>query len=113
MVKLLFLLFLPVFFGCGEPDGLVRQKLDLVLEDDLKVMVEEIRQKDASAVLEKPYYRVVQYENFQKSVLFQRKAVVEFYYFRTIQMIQVRKYRYSNLQRQWNRYFKALEYNLS
>ena len=113
MVKALLVLVLPVFFGCGEPDGLVRQKLDLVLEDDLKVMVEEIRRKDPSAVLEKPYYRVVQYENYTKSVMFQRKAVVEFYYFRTIQMMQVRKYRYSNLQRQWHRYYKALEYNLS
>ena len=113
MNKPLFFLLLPVFFACSETDDLIRQKLEFVLEDDLRTIADEIRKTDASALLDRPFYRIMSYQAFDKNLSFNRKAVVEFYYLRKIQMIQVRKYRYSPAMRQWQRYDKVVEYNLS
>jgi len=75
-------------------------------------MVGELASKDSTAVLAKPYFREMEYARYPKSRMYTHKAVVEFFYFRTIQMKQVRKYRYEPTLGQWQRYHKKLEYNL-
>ncbi|OGS37452.1 MAG: hypothetical protein A2293_10995 [Elusimicrobia bacterium RIFOXYB2_FULL_49_7] len=110
MIRLLPLLLV---LGCSEPEKTARQKLEFILAEDLRFITEEIRQNDSAAILDKPYYRIIEYGVFPNSRIYNRKAVVEFYYFKTIKMIQVRKYRYNPAMMQWQRYDKKLEFHLS
>jgi hypothetical protein len=99
--------------GCsGESEQFIEEKFRFILDDDLKAIVAEIKEKDSTALLSKPYYRIESYEHFKQGRMFSHKAVVHFFYLKSIQMIQIRKYRYSPTMGQWQRYYKKLDYNL-
>jgi hypothetical protein len=53
---------------------------------------------------------MLEYKYFPKSRMYDRLAVVEFYYFKTIQMKQERKYRFVSSSRKWERYFKEYRF---
>jgi len=83
-----------------------------ICDDDLDYIAAEVRGNDQKALLDRPYYRITEYAYFPESSMFSHKAVVEYYYFKTILMKQIRKYRYSPSQGKWNRYYKEYGYNL-
>lgn len=101
---LLFAAVLVLAFACGGgPSKRVEKELTVILDDDLKGIVSELAD---TAVLDSPYYRIISYQYFPKDERFSYKAVVDFYYFKSIHVKQVRKYRYQKLQKKWDRYFK-------
>jgi hypothetical protein len=109
----LFLVLCAFFFTCtGESEKFIEEKLRFILDDDLKTIITEVRQKDTTAVLSKPYYRIESYDQFTNSRMYSHKAVVHFYYLKSIKMMQIRKYRYSPTMGQWQRYYKKLDYDL-
>ncbi|MBL8026548.1 MAG: hypothetical protein JNL74_09060 [Fibrobacteres bacterium] len=83
-----------------------------IAEIDMAVIVKEISDKSPSSLLARPYYRVVEYQEFPESRVFTHKAVVEYYYMDSILIKQVRKYRYQPSSRVWDRYDKQIRFIL-
>lgn len=90
----------------NDSDSLARKKLDLILPDDLKAIVEGIP-KDA--LIEKPYYNVTLYKTFKKG-LYSAKAEVDFYFLKKVNVKIVRKFRYHRSKKMWERYFNEYRY---
>ncbi len=104
--KFLLLLCLPglvlMQISCGgESDELARKKLEVILEDDLKAIIDGIPD---SALMEKPRYEIVFYKQYD-AWDYSKKAVVDFYFLKNIEKKIVRKYRYHTGKRMWDRYF--------
>ena len=96
--------------GCvQDPPERVRQKLEALARDDLQYIVQEVQALDSTQVAARPRYAVVEYTPVPRSDPYSVKAVVEFYYFKDIQIKQVRKYRYQFRALQWERYDKQLK----
>ncbi len=94
--------------GCrgGEPDGLVRKKLEVVVAADLKAIVGEM---PATSLSDSVYSRIVDYSTYKKS-LYSVRAVVDFYYLRGVQIKRTVKYRYLTSARKWERYDNAYRF---
>ena len=101
----LFLLFcllgLALISCSGESDELARKKLEAILKDDLKAIIEGIPD---SALMENPRYEIVFYKQYD-GWDYSKKAVVDFYFLKNIEKKIVRKYRYQTGKRMWDRYF--------
>lgn len=97
--------------ACSETQVVIEKKLDHVLQDDLKWIVAEImRGSGASGLLDKPYYVLEELKYFQGDTarVFAAYAHVKFYYYRDLNLIQERKYRYNTQRKFWDRYHKKL-----
>ncbi|MFP4165293.1 MAG: hypothetical protein ACLFVE_15070 [Chitinispirillaceae bacterium] len=98
----LFVPFLLLLCLCvEEKEEVIRQKLDVVLEDDLRAIVEGVTKK---GLIEDPYFKIVEYESYEEGY-YSRKAVVDFYFLKTVKRKIRRKYRYQNRLGLWDRYF--------
>ena len=101
-------LFLAVFAagsimlsGCaGESETMVRKKLDVICAGDLAALTDSIAVEN---LLEKPYYKLVSYKQYTEGK-YSRKAVVEYYFLKKVAVKVVRKYRYLQTVRMWDRY---------
>ena len=87
--------------ACGSSQDRVRSELKIILDDDLETIVSELPD---TAVSDSPHYEITEFKHFPKDERFSYKAVVDFYYFKSIRVKQVRKYRYMITQRKWDRY---------
>lgn len=103
VLQLLFLLCaVSIQLSCsGESDEMARKKLDVILKDDLKAILEGIPD---SVLIENPRYEIVFYKQYDKGD-YTKKAVADFYFLKKIQKKVVRKYRYHVGKRMWDRYF--------
>lgn len=111
--KVCFLLLTALLAGCGGGNrDRMNDRLVRVLDSDLAAMVSETTKGDTSAALAKPYYRVDEYKLTEDNYRFGCRAEVTFFYFKKIRMKQTRKYRYSRIRGEWERYAKDLTYNL-
>lgn len=115
-VPAIIVLWALIFGGCmalGSGPLSREDKLRAILDADLLTMADEVRAKSPEAVLRSPYYRVLEYKATQEGKTFKQKAVVEFFYFDAIRTKQVRKYRYNEDNRRWERWAKEIQFNLS
>ncbi|NLE01050.1 MAG: hypothetical protein GX640_14380 [Fibrobacter sp.] len=96
-----------VLVSCsGESDEFARKKLDSILKDDLTAILEDVPD---SALLEKPYYELVDYKTYDKGN-YSKKAVADFYFMKNIPVKIVRKYRYHVNTRMWDRYYNEYSF---
>ncbi|NLB62976.1 MAG: hypothetical protein GX801_02570 [Fibrobacter sp.] len=112
-MRLTYLLLPLLVFSCSEPKFLIHEKLEDMLQNDLKFMVSEIIAGSSDTnVLEEPYYIVENLLFFYGDTawIYSSYAEVDFYYFRDIPIKQKRKYRYDVRFKSWDRYHKELYY---
>ncbi|HEX2958752.1 MAG TPA: hypothetical protein VHO70_18100 [Chitinispirillaceae bacterium] len=94
--------------GCsGESQDLVRKKLDVILSDDMKAILEDVSEQ---GLLENPCYDLVFYKEYDVGN-YSVKAVAHFYFLKLPNAKVVRKYRYYRQKRVWERYYN--EYSFS
>ncbi len=107
LLPFFFAVFLVLMPACaGGPSKRVQTELYVILDDDLKGIVSELPD---SVISDSAYYRITSYQYFPKAEKFSYKAVVDFYYFKSIRVKQVRKYRYRKMQKTWDRYSKEYQ----
>lgn len=100
-----------VLAACGwfpGAEGRTRGKLERLLDDDLAVIAGEIAARDTTALLLRPFWRIVAYKATPNSGSYSHLCEVDFYYLKAIKMKQVRKYRYNPDTGEWERYKKDL-----
>jgi hypothetical protein len=88
--------------GCrvGEPDNLVRKKLDVIVAADLKALVDGL---PATSLRDSTYSVVVGYTTYKEG-MYSVRAVIDFYYLRGVAVKRTVKYRYLTRARKWERY---------
>jgi hypothetical protein len=107
MLLLAILLIIPLQISCiGEKEGIARQKLELILPDDMKAIVEGVQ---ADALMEKPHYTITSYKTYKKGI-YSAKAEVDFYFLKKVGVKIVRKFRYHRSKKMWERYFNEYKY---
>ncbi len=98
-----------LFIGAGcivESDKLIKEKLLIILKDDLEALVNDIPKEN---VADSVYYKIVSYKTF-KTGKYTNKAVVDFFFINKIKVKVVRKYRYSAKYCKWERYFNEYKH---
>lgn len=108
-VMLLFaiLMIISLQISCmGENEQIAKKKLELILPDDMKAIVEGIQ---ADALLEKPYYTITSYNTYKKGI-YSAKAEVDFYFLKKVGVKIIRKFRYHRSKKMWERYFNEYKY---
>lgn len=101
--------FFVILVGCSEPAYRIHEKLDEILQSDLKYITAEVMVgSEKRYLLEEPYYKIVDLRFFQGDTarLYSGYAEVDFFYLKDIPVMQKRKYRYDARFRYWDRYFK-------
>ncbi|MBN1604373.1 MAG: hypothetical protein JW915_22380 [Chitinispirillaceae bacterium] len=107
-IGFLFLVFFIVVMQCSKEDKeVVRKKLDVILADDMKAILEDVPD---NGLLENPCYDLVFYKEYG-SGNYSHKAVVNFYFLKISNAKIIRKYRYYRKKGIWERYFN--EYSFS
>jgi len=86
---------------CSEPEELIRTKFDVILADDMAAILEGV---DPSALLDPPYFEILEYEKYKEGV-FIRRAVVDFYFLKDVGVKITRKFRYHKRLGLWDRYY--------
>lgn len=100
------ILFLNVSCSIHERSEFIEQKLLAILPVDLDTIVKSL---PGDAVLEKPYYKITSYKTYKKS-MYSVKAEVDFYFFKSVDVKIVRKFRYHKSKKLWERYFNEYRY---
>ncbi len=96
-----------VVVGCiRESDKRIRQKLIVILNDDLKAITSDIAEEN---LLDSVYYDIVMYKDY-KNYKFTKKAEVDFYFLKGVSAKIVRKYRYHSTLKKWERYFNEYRF---
>jgi hypothetical protein len=95
--------------GCTfESDRVIKEKLLVILEDDLNAIVEDVPEEN---LLDSIYYEIVLYKEYKKeSFKYSKKAVVDFYFLKMVKAKVVRKYRYVRQSRKWDRYYNEYKF---
>ena len=89
-----------------ESERTIRRKLDIILTDDLKSVIDETPKESLS---DSVCYVVREYETFGESK-YRAKAVVDFLLFDKVDVKMVRKYRYHRDLLLWERYFNEYQF---
>jgi len=114
MQKILICLFAVLAIcSCSEPPKRVHEKLETILQGDLKYMVAEIEKKSGkSYLIDSPYYEIRSLRFFHGDTanMYGAYAEVDFHYYKGIHIFQKRKYRYDAQYYFWDRYFKQLQF---
>jgi hypothetical protein len=84
----------------GDSEEITKNKLDAICKDDLVASIDSIAVEN---LIEKPYYKLVEYKNYSEGK-YSKKAVVEYYFLKRVPVKLVRKYRYIQSVRMWDRY---------
>jgi hypothetical protein len=100
--------------ACGSPPQEMQRKLQDIGRADMDVIVHDLsptaRQQ---ALLSKPYFVVDEYQEFKGDTarMFQAYASLVFFYLEpSLDLCQVRKYRYNRSARLWERFDVVLEH---
>jgi hypothetical protein len=115
MNSFLSLIIIVLFFFCTGCNGIQKRignDFRPLAEEDLAVIVQEIKLRSPESLLAKPYFRIKEYSIHPESRVFTHKAVVDFFYMDSILIKQTRKYRYQPSSRLWDRYDKKIHYIL-
>jgi hypothetical protein len=95
------------FTGCGSSTETMQKKLDAIAAEDLKDIIKEVPEKARKAMLAKPYYKIDHYQEFHgdTAIVFQANATLVFFYLDpSLNLCQLRKYRYRTTSAIWDRY---------
>lgn len=97
------ILFLSLFLvSCSsETEESVREKFDKIIEGDLEAIVDGLSE---ATILDSPYTNLIDWEKYEDGQ-FHYRAVVEFYFYRTLPKKIIRKYRYNAAEKKWERYY--------
>jgi hypothetical protein len=97
-----------LFAACGSPPKEIQKKLQEIGRLDLDVILGDLPEKARrEAMLPKPYFVVDEYQEFQGDTarVFQAYASLVFFYLDpSLDLCQVRKYRYRRSARLWERF---------
>jgi hypothetical protein len=96
-----------LFSACGSSTDTMQKKLETIAKADLEDIVKDVPEKAKLAKLAKPYYKVDEYLEFHgdTAIVYQAKATVVYFYLNpTLDLCQVRKYRYKTSSGIWDRY---------
>ena len=100
--------------ACGSPPKEMERKLQEIGTSDLDFIVSELSERTRhEAALAKPSFVVDKYEEFKgdSARVFQAYAVLVFFYLDpSLDLCQVRKYRYNRSARVWERFEVTLEH---
>lgn len=74
------------------------------------MVAEVVKGSGKDHLLEKPYYVIADLRFFEGDTakIYAAYAEVDFYYYKDIDLIQKRKYRYEARRHYWDRYFKKM-----
>jgi len=90
-----------LFCSCmDEKEEVIRQKLDVILKDDLEAIIEDV---DKDALLDEPYFELLDYKTYDDGY-YSRMAVADFYFLKSVSVKISRKYRYVRRMGVWDRY---------
>ncbi len=101
------LLFSMLLAGCGSSTDTMQRKLDKIAGEDLQDIIKDVPEKARSMALAKPYYKVDEYLEFHgdTAIVYQAKATLVFFYLDpSLDLCQVRQYRYKTTSGIWDRY---------
>ncbi len=118
MKRLLLLCCLPaaclLWFGCTTSHETLQAKLNEIGNSDLRDILGELSpQARAGAMLANPRFVVDEYQEFHgdTAIVFQAYASLVFLYLDpSLNLCQVRKYRYRTASRTWDRYYVKLKH---
>ncbi len=100
--------------ACGSPPKEMQSKLQEIGRADLAFIISEFSEQTRhDAVLAKPYFLVDEYQEFKGDTarVFQAYASLVFFYLDpSLDLCQVRKYRYNRSARVWERFEVVLEH---
>lgn len=99
--------------SCTSSPETLKAKLDEIARSDLQDILNDLPPKAKSAILAKPYYVVDEFKEFQgdTAIVFQAYASLVFFYLDpSLDLCQVRKYRYKTSSRIWDRYEVKLKH---
>jgi hypothetical protein len=102
-----FMLSALLLAGCGSSSDTMQKKLDAIAAQDMQDILKDLPASAKSAVLAKPYYKVDEYQEFHgdTAIVFQAKATLVYFYLDpSLDLCQVRKYRYKTSSAFWDRY---------
>ena len=93
--------------GCGSSTETMQRKLDRIAAEDMQDIINDIPAKAKSAVLAKPFFKVDEYLEFHGDTarVYQAKATLLYFYLDpSLDLCQIRKYRYKTSSGIWDRY---------
>ena len=95
------LLSLLLLCFCAESEEVIRGKLDVILADDMKAILDGV---DSEGLLDEPYFVLLDYRKYDEGA-YSRLAIVDFFFLRTVNVKITRKYRYHKRLGMWDRYY--------
>lgn len=93
--------------GCGSSTKTMQKNLEEIAGEDLQDIVKEIPTPAKASLLAKPYFKVDEFQEFHgdTAIVYQAKATLVFFYLDpSLDLCQVRKYRYKTSSGLWDRY---------
>lgn len=93
--------------GCSSSTDTMQKRLEKIGSEDLSDILAEIPDKAKGAVLAKPHFKVDEFLEFHgdTAIVYQAKATLVFFYLDpSLDLCQVRKYRYKTSSGVWDRY---------
>jgi hypothetical protein len=96
-----------VLDGCGSSTKTMQKKLEEVALEDLQDIIKEVPPTAKTSMLVKPYFKVDDFQEFHgdTAIVYQAKATLVFFYLDpSLDLCQVRKYRYKTSSGIWDRY---------
>jgi hypothetical protein len=102
-----------VWSGCSSSPETMKTRLDQIGKEDLQGIVAELPAKAKFSILAKPYFVVDQYQEFHgdTAIAYQANASLVFFYLDpSLDLCQVRKYRYKRSTGIWDRYDVRLKH---
>lgn len=87
--------------GCGgEPEEMIRKKLEVILDDDLAALTADVPEE---SLADSTYYVIREYKRYQEG-RYTYRAVVDFFFLDKVNVKVERKYRYHRPYGKWDRY---------
>jgi hypothetical protein len=93
--------------GCGASTKTMEKQLAEVAAEDMADIIKDIPAKAKGSLLARPHFKVDEFQEFHKdtAIVYQAKATVVFFYLDpSLDLCQVRKYRYKTSAGAWDRY---------
>jgi hypothetical protein len=93
--------------ACGSSTETMQKKLERIGAEDLQDIVAEIPPQARPSKLARPYFKIESYQEFHgdTAIVFQAMATLYFFYLDpSLDLCQMRKYRYKRTAGMWDRY---------
>jgi hypothetical protein len=91
----------------------LKQALDVTAKEDLKIILEDIPPPARPSLLPDPHYVIDEYEEFRgdTALVYQARAKLVFFYLNSsLNLCQIRKYRFKRSANAWERYEVELKH---